>query len=163
MHSLTGALSKHRRNAVKKNKREQVPYVYEKMHSPLLSLFLFQMQKKQKGQERFGRHHNTEVTFCAIVEVVLFFSYCPVRIKNEIKAMLMERGGQSPAGADGCWRGDALTCVLPPPPPAAWRAPCIVCSHHNLLREHPCGFCIRPAEPDVNLSHLSLPSNRASC
>lgn len=97
------------------------------MHSPLLSLFLFQMQKKQKGQERFGRHHNTEVTFCAIVEVVLFFSYCPVRIKNEIKAMLMERGGQSPAGADGCWRGDALTCVLPPTP---------------LLGEHPALFAL---------------------
>lgn len=84
------------------------------MHSPLLSLFLFQMQKKQKGQERFGRHHNTEVTLCAIVEVGLFLSYCPVRIKDEIKAMLMERGGQSPAGADGCWRGDELTCVPPP-------------------------------------------------
>lgn len=101
------------------------------MHSPLLSLFLFQMQKKQKGQERFGRHHNTEVTFCAIVEVVLFFSYCPVRIKNEIKAMLMERGGQSPAGADGCWRGDALTCVLPPPHPPT-----------PLLGEHPALFAL---------------------
>lgn len=95
VHILTRALNKHRRNAVKnkKNKRELVPYVYEKMHSPLLSLFLFQMQKKQKGQERFGRHRNTEVALCAIVEVGLFFSYCPVRIKDEMKAMLMARGG----------------------------------------------------------------------
>lgn len=78
-----------------------MPYVYEKTYSPPHSLFVFQMQKKQNGQERFGRHHNTGVTFCAIVDVLLFFSYCLVHIKNEIKTMLMTREGQSRAGTDG--------------------------------------------------------------
>lgn len=75
---------------------------------------VFQMQKKQEGQERFGRHHNMEVTFCAIVDVLLFFSYCFVHIKNEIKTMLMTREGQSL-----CWarwlleRKHAYLCTLP--------------------------------------------------
>lgn len=89
-----------------------MPYVYEKTYSSLHSLFVFQMQKKQK--ERLGRHCNTEVTFCAIVYVLLFFSYCLVRIKNEIKTMLMTREGQSL-----CWdrwlfeRKHAYLCTLP--------------------------------------------------
>lgn len=77
--------------------------VYEKLYSLLRSPFVFQMQKKQKGQERFGRYHNTEVTFCAAVNVVLFFSYCPLQSQNEIKTTLWW-GGQSP-----CRRGNVLT------------------------------------------------------
>lgn len=69
-----------------------MPDVYEKIDSLLHSPFVFQMQKKQKGQERCGRCHNTEVTFCAAVNVVLFFSYCPVQRQNEIKTMLLRRG-----------------------------------------------------------------------
>ena len=91
-----------------------MPCVYEKAYSPLHSLFVFQMQKKQKGQERFGQHHNTEVTFCVVVDVLLFFSYCLVHVKNEIKPTLMPREGQRL-----CWdrwlfeRTHAYICTLP--------------------------------------------------
>lgn len=72
------------------------------------------MQRKQKGQERFGRQYSTEVPFCALVGVLLFFSYCLVHIKNEMETMLMAREGQSL-----CWarwlleRKHAYLCSSP--------------------------------------------------
>lgn len=163
MHSVAGTLREHRRDAFKnKGIKENVSCVYEKTHSPLLSLFLFQMQKKQKGQERFGRHHNTEVTFCAIVEVLLFFSYCLAHIRNEIKTMLMTREGQSL-----CWDGwlferkYVYLCTLPH---------CFENKTKPTLFTLTISFSESNLQPawdlqnvSSNLSHLTLPSNQESC
>lgn len=51
------------------------------------SLCLSNAEETKRSGE-FGRYHNTEVTFCASVNAVLFFSHCPIQSQNEIKTML---------------------------------------------------------------------------